>query len=1109
MAPEGKRPAAEIFADALELTPGRRDAFLISQCGSDQGLRADVEALLAAHAAGSRWFESSDVHREMRDAVTAVVDPVVGRTIGPYKVVRVIAEGGMGTVYLAERTDGSFERQVAVKLIRSGLASADLLRRFHNERQVLAQLEHPNIARLLDGGATADGVPYLVMEYVDGEPIDRHCARAGLDVPQRLALFVEICGAVHHAHQNLVVHRDLKPGNVLVDAEGRVKLLDFGIAKLLDPERLEATATTLGPWTPRYASPEQVRGRPVTTATDVYSLGVILYELLTGRSPYRLESHSPTEVARAICEQEPHRPSQAVTEIGARREPATDAPAPQPARLRQLLAGDLDTITLKALRKEPARRYASVEELADDVRRHLAGRTVRARPDTYRYRLSKFVRRNKAVSAALLGIILTLAVGLAVSFSQYREAMRRRVESELLAYESGIAAAESAIRSGQVSAAREFLDAAPETLRGWEWHHLRYRLEVSRLAIDAHGAGITDLALEPGSRRVASASFDRRVRFWNLDSGALEAEWGPFDTGVRGVEFEPGGRRVAVALEDGSVRLHAYPEGGGAVEVQGPWGEYAVPAATLAGRRDAELVGLENQLAWASMAFDATHGYLVLGRWDALTQVRRADDLTLLSELGRLARWDTTPVAVDPAGRWIATATREGDVLVWDSGDFERVARLTGHRQAVTSVAFSPAGDRIASGSLDGTVGLWDTDGWEPVGRFGDGRSAVRDVVFDAAGRWLFSAAGGGRIAAHEAASGALGPPLHGHEANVYALLATPDGRIVSGDWAGQLRIWSAAARDVTVLQVPQWRSILRSWANHAILTADGAVIGYGRPGTISWPTGEGGPPVRIAAADRTRPRRFALSPDGRTLAVGYGSGRIEMVDLAKRERLHLIAASGGTKIGMVFLPGGDRLATVGGDGVVRVWSVASGEALGELGSLDGSLYDLALSADGRLLAGAAEDGRILLLSLDGSSRQVLDRHGGPVEDVAFAPDRPLLASASSDGTVRLWRPRDAGWTDEVLCRGEAMYGATFSPDGSRLAVGGERGVIRLFEPSTGREKARLYGHAARVLAVEFGPYGRGLVSTSLDRTIRVWNAAPPGARSGGPSGLETRSTRR
>ncbi len=417
----------QLFGEASEVPAPDRGAWLSALPPEDQPLAAELRSLLAAHDRGGDFLQAA-VEQAERALGGGPEPDLLGRRIGAYRLVRLLGRGGMGAVYLAERADEAFRQRVAIKLLPWALATAEARHRFQLERQTLARLEHPHIARLLDGGETADGLPYLVMEYVDGEPIDQFCQRQDLDLARRLRLFREVCGAVAHAHRNLVVHRDLKPGNILVTADGVVKLLDFGIAKLLPgaetDETLPLTLAGRLLLTPLFASPEQVRGEPLTTATDVYALGLLLYRLLVGAHPYRFATESPVEVVRVVCDQPPPRPSVAAA--------AGAAGLGLPA-LRRRLRGDLDNIVLKALRKEPERRYASVEALAEDVRRHLEQLPVRARPDTPGYRAAKFARRHRLGLAAAALIAASLLGGLLTTVRQARIAERRFQDVRALA----------------------------------------------------------------------------------------------------------------------------------------------------------------------------------------------------------------------------------------------------------------------------------------------------------------------------------------------------------------------------------------------------------------------------------------------------------------------------------------------------------------------------------------------------------------------------------------------------------------------------------------------------------------------------------------------------
>lgn len=433
----------EIFFHALELDPADRPAYLDEACGADAALRREVDAVLAGHLAAGGTANSDRLLSPT--AVDGVGTLPAGARIGTYAIDSVIGRGGMGEVYRARRADAQYEQQVAIKLMRPGRNTEDLLRRFKTERQILARLQHPNIATLLDGGVTEQGQPYLVMQYVAGAALTTYANDRNLDLAQRLRLFLTVCETVQFAHANLVVHRDLKPSNILVTAEGDVRLLDFGIAKLLDPAVDGSTTGDLLLLTPEHAAPEQFLGATVTTATDVYALGVLLYELLTGSRPFQFVP--PLELHRAVCEQDSRAPSAA----------AADASWLSRAKLARSpvvadrIVGDLDAIVLKALRKDPARRYASAAEMAEDVRRHLNGFPVLARPETVGYVVGRWIRRHRVGVAAGIGLAAALVALVAVSV---RSAVVSRAQARAIAEERDVAV--------QVSSFLETLFRSPQ-----------------------------------------------------------------------------------------------------------------------------------------------------------------------------------------------------------------------------------------------------------------------------------------------------------------------------------------------------------------------------------------------------------------------------------------------------------------------------------------------------------------------------------------------------------------------------------------------------------------------------------------------------------------------
>jgi len=451
---ESWKKVKQLLNEVLELEISERQHFL-NELNVSAEIRAEVESLLGfeTEAEEAMQFSAVEFSKDFFDEDSEKIS-FIGQSFGAYRTVRELGYGGMGAVFLAERTDGKFEQKVALKLLKREMNTSALRRRFEQEREILASLEHPNIARLLDAGTTDDNIPFLVMEYVEGVPIDDFCSLNNLDLNQRLDLFRKICAAVGFAHRNLIVHRDLKPSNILVNEEGNPKLLDFGISKILstDFEQINsATVTKLGVMTPSYASPEQLQNKSVTTATDIYSLGVILYELLSGHRPFESKEDDIKEIYKAVLETAPPEPSRMIAERGTRNaewktktEDSVEKNGlrktknigydtnPQSAiRNPQLLRGDLDNIVLKALRKEPERRYSSAESFADDIHRHQRGLPVTARPNTFAYRAEKFIKRHKASVFAGILIALAIMVGIAATLWQTSVARTERDRAQL------------------------------------------------------------------------------------------------------------------------------------------------------------------------------------------------------------------------------------------------------------------------------------------------------------------------------------------------------------------------------------------------------------------------------------------------------------------------------------------------------------------------------------------------------------------------------------------------------------------------------------------------------------------------------------------------------
>ena len=469
MNPERWKKIQSLFEKSLELNPSEREKFLKNQCGDDKELLNEVISLLQADENQHSIFSGSAA-----DYITIGDDNLDGKTFGNYRAIKQIGSGGMGSVYLAERADGVFEQKVALKVVKPGMNSHEIISRFEEERQILARLQHPNIATLLDGGISELGLPFFTMEYVEGKPITDYCDENNLTIEQRLQLFKKVCEALLYAHQNLVIHRDIKPSNILVQEDGTVKLLDFGIAKVFeeDEDQKFVTRTGMRVMTPEYASPEQVKGLPVSTATDIYSLGLILYQLLTGCSPYEVTSTSALEMERIICLTEPQKPSTKVTKmissVDSKKKTSPDYISEKRKttipRLKKRISGDLDNICLMAIRKEPKRRYNSVAQFIADIENHLNGLPISARKSTAGYRTKKFIRRHKVgVVVATIAVILIAIVTTfyTIQLAEERdkaqlEAEKSKKVSEFLAGIFKVADPEQS--RGETITARELLD---------------------------------------------------------------------------------------------------------------------------------------------------------------------------------------------------------------------------------------------------------------------------------------------------------------------------------------------------------------------------------------------------------------------------------------------------------------------------------------------------------------------------------------------------------------------------------------------------------------------------------------------------------------------------
>jgi WD40 repeat protein/predicted Ser/Thr protein kinase len=1060
MAEPSPRRVEELFHQAVDLDPTQQAAFLDEQCAGDADLRAAVEELVGIDKKARELDLSLRSPLEGTRRTLAAPSPPLPLTIARYRVVRVLGEGGMGTVYEAEQDNP--RRTVALKVLRPVLASAPLLKRFAQEVQILGRLHHPGIAQVYDAGVAEGGQPYFAMELITGVPLDRYAREHALDSRGRLELIAKVCDAVQHAHEKGVIHRDLKPGNILVEESGQPKVLDFGVARATGADLATTTAQTeagqlLG--TLAYMSPEQVAADPpaIDRRCDVYALGVMLYELLAHRRPYSLEHLPLPEVARVIREHEPSR-------LG-----LIDAH----------LRGDVETIVARALEKDKARRYASAGDLASDVRRYLNNEPIHARPASALYYLRKFARRHKALVGGVLGVIAALAAGAVVSLlyavradHNAREASQNERKARYQTYRARLAAAGAALSNHDVAAAARQLDAAPEEFRGWEWNHLHSQLDDSSGVLQTSADGSVFLLGGPEGLRV----------------GTVTA------AGVR--VTDPDGREcLTLPLE---------------------------PV------RQASLVQTRDGLWIVEFVGDR-----VVRLRDATGRVRAVVD-----EPG-----NTTPsiVAVSADGKqmaigWGNTPRGRDRSEVYETASGKKRAACGGHEGGIWGLAFSPDGSQVASCGEDNKTRLWDTTTGKLTAEMRGHTSKVHCVVFRPDGARLLTASADGTVRQWDVQTGAEEPPYERHTGEVLAAAYSPDGRLIaSGGTDRAVRVWQAAdrqdvavlrghARDVTELAFSKDGSRLAS-ASRAGHSGDGSVrfwgvdpgaglpvlrghtsyvypVAYSPDGrwiaSGSWDkkvllwdarTGELCADLRHLGTVFT----LAFSPDSSWLVTGCDEDdRLRIWDLATAEMQQLIKGPGNRLIGVAVSPDGKTLAACDIQRKMSIYEVATGRAVAS-----GTGSALAYSPDGRWLAGAGEDDKVLCL-WDARTLQPAAQFTGHTEgiwSVAFSPDgRQLLSAGGRDRTVRVWDV-STGSGRALEGHTDLVFATVFHPGGTRVASAGRDRAIWLWDLASGEEVARLQGHRNYVWSLAFSPDGATLVSGSGDGTVRLWDTEPLGKR--------------
>lgn len=1039
--------ANEVFLQALDAdSPEKRVAFLDQRCAGNPELLKQVQSLLDADQRAGNLLETSPYVPDLDSGCSP------GAAIGPYKLLQKLGQGGFGVVFMAEQQQ-PVRRKVALKVIKPGMDTQQVVARFEAERQALALMDHPNIARVFDAGATPSGRPYFVMELVNGLPITDYCDRSQLNPRKRLELFIDVCKAVQHAHQKGIIHRDIKPSNVLItlhDGAPVVKVIDFGIAKATGQQLTEHTLFTqfgqiIG--TPLYMSPEQMdmSHLDIDTRSDIYSLGVLLYELLTGTTPFakdRLRRAAYDEIRRIICEEEPPKPSTRVNSgvtlanVAAQRN--TD-----PKKLRDQFRGDVDWIVMKALEKDRTRRYETANSLLRDIQRYLNDEPVEACPPSPFYRFGKFARRNRRVLVTTVSGLLIAAVA-TVSFAIYYAYAANRLAKALA--DADHLTASLALDRGQSLC--EQGDTGPGLL--WMARSLSFAMKAHDSTLERairinlaawwnqihplrgclrHPDRVNAMTFSPDGSRIATSCADGKARLWDAATGEpIGLPLSPSDQQtIAAIAFRPDGTELVT---------------GGAAGTASRWDAKSGAPIEPSFAHGAPI----DKILWAYRG----KGCVIAGGrsvsvWDSETGIcstRLDHDASV------------TTVALSADGETVFTGTETGFAALWNVSSGTQLGTPLLHLVAVRAAAFQTSGDLVATGDEIGHLRLWNTKTATFVCDAPRHNAAVTALEFSRNGRQLLSAGLDWKVRIADvdetSAKEKLALP---HLAPVESASFSPDERfILSGSRDGRGRIWNAASGDLV---------------GSPLLHQAEVYLG-------------------------------AFNPDGTSVALAGNSDTVRLWGIVAPDVTFKSVEYPEYIYTAAFSPDGSLLATAGeGDDLcpIRLWDVSSGQERKVLAGHERTVRTLAFSSDSKRLVSGGGDGTARIWDLEtGNEKSRTEEMPGWVSAVAFSPDGQLLLTGSRDGSVRLWNLGSGGRQVPELSRvefpshGGAVFSAAFSPDGKRWMTGSADMTAHLGATSSGQLLCAPLRHQGQVWSVTFSPVGGFALTGSDDRMVRVWD---------------------
>jgi eukaryotic-like serine/threonine-protein kinase len=1093
----------ELLDQALDLAPEQRARFLDEACASDSSLRAELESLLSYGEELNSDFLQSPLTGELDENVRrmeAAGSLTTGQLFAQrFQLTRKLGEGGMGQVWLAEQLS-PVRRQVALKLIKAGMYDETVVQRFQSERQSLAIMDHPAIAKVFDAGTTPQGQPYFVMEYVPGLPITDYCDQHKLPIKDRLELFIQACEGVQHAHQKAVIHRDLKPANILVvavDGKAVPRIIDFGLAKattreVADQSLLTRFGNLMG--TPGYMSPEQLdpNVRDIDTRTDVYSLGVILYVLLTGLEPFetkRWPKPALDELLRQLREEDPPTPS---AKVSAHRETSTasaSARGTEPKQLARQLWGDLDWVTMKALERDRERRYATPLELGADLRRHLQDEPVVARPASAVYQIRKFVRRHR-VAATAVGAVTILAIvasGAAViAIRKQHEAERQQIRAEFQKHQAdyqAMQALQAQSRLLTLTAAQRLRDADVTGAQGIILEVLRHpafakartlaaisvfqdirAADALFAVLSGHDDIVTSAAYSPDGTRIVTASRDKTARIWDSRTGTQLAVLNGHSATVKSATYSPDGTRIVTASGDKTARI---------------WDAQL-------GSQLAVLSGHSDSVTSAAYSPDGTR--IITASHDKTARIwdaRTGAQLVVLE--GHLDRVESA--AYSPDGRRIVTASADKTARIWDARTGARIAVLAGHGYSVWSATFSPDGTRVLSASNDTTARVWDVRTGKQLLLLSGHGDAVRSAAYSFDGTRIVTASDDKTVRIWDAVTGSQLSVLAADDRDFMSASYSPDGtRIVTASDNKTARIWNA--RMDAQLTVLAGHSDAVTCATYSPDGEHIVTASIDRTTRI-WDARNGAQLDILRHGDTVF--TAAYSPDA-TRIVTASSDKIALIwDARTAAKLVVLSGHGDHVFSAAYSSDGTRIVTGSMDKTARIWDARTGLPLRVLSGHTDGVFSAAYSPDGTRIATASWDktARVWEAST-GAQLAVLLGHSQPINTVAFSPDGTHTVTASYDKTARVWEARTGTQLAVLSGHGKNVNSAEYSPNGSYIVTASDDRTARIWDASTGAQLATLAGHRDAVNFAAYSPDGTRIVTASGDTTARIWDARIP-----------------